>query len=95
MKNLLLFSTFIVNVCFMNGQAQLDSPCATPDGTALSLPGAYSFADDMPTLQNFDPVVFNVFFWGINKSDGSSQYPLSETTALSAIAKMNIQFNPF
>ncbi len=79
----------------MNGQAQLDSPCATPDGTALSLPGAYSFADDMPTLQNFDPVVFNVFFWGINKSDGSSQYPLSETTALSAIAKMNIQFNPF
>ena len=42
--------------------AQLDEPCATPEGTAPSLPGVYSFADDMPTLQNFDPVVFNVFF---------------------------------
>jgi hypothetical protein len=76
--------------------AQHGSPvCATPDGTAPSLPGVYSFADDMPTLQNFDPVVFNVFFWGINKDDGSSDFPLTENTALSAVAKMNIEFNPF
>lgn len=79
----------------MNGQAQLDSPCATPDDTAPSQSGAYSFADDMPTLQNFDPIVFNVFFWGINKEDGSSEFKLTENTVLSAIAKMNIQFNPF
>ena len=54
----LLFCTFMLNVCFMNGQAQLDSPCATPDGITQDQPGVYSYSDDLPTLQNFDPVVF-------------------------------------
>ncbi len=75
--------------------AQLDEPCATPVGTATDPLGAYSYSDDLPTLENFTPVVFNVYFWGINKTDGSSQYPLTENTVLSAIAKMNIEFNPF
>lgn len=75
--------------------AQLNEPCATPDGTAPSQSGAYSFADDIPTLESFTPVVFNVFFWGINKENGSSEFPFTESTALSAIAKMNIEFNPF
>ncbi len=89
----LLFCTFILNVPFMN--AQQEFICATPDGTAPSQPGAYSFADDIPTLENFTPVVFNVFFWGINDENGNSAFPLTENTALSAVAKMNIEFNPF
>ena len=89
----LLFCTFMLNVCFMN--AQLDLPCATPDGITEDQPGVYSYSDDLPTLQNFDPVVFNVFFWGINKEDGSSEFRLTENTVLSAIAKMNMAYNPF
>ncbi|AFL80377.1 hypothetical protein Aeqsu_0874 [Aequorivita sublithincola DSM 14238] len=75
--------------------AQLDNPCATPDGPTADQAGAYSYSDEIPTLENFTPVVFNVFFWGINKSDGTSQYPLTENTVLSAVSKLNIQFNPF
>ena len=89
----LLFYTFILNVFFSN--AQQDFICATPDGTAPSQPGAYSFTDDIPTLETYTPVVFNVFFWGINDGNGNSAFPLTESTVLSAIAKMNIEFNPF
>src|SRR5690606_13669872 len=89
----LLFCTFMLNVFFMN--AQLDSPCATPDGSSTDPSGVYSYSDDIPTLETFTPVVFNVFFWGINDENGNSAFPLTESTALSAIAKMNVKFNPF
>lgn len=67
MKNFMLFCTFITNVLFMN--AQQDFICATPpEGTITGQSGFYSFADEITTLESFPSVVFNVFFWGINKS---------------------------
>lgn len=75
--------------------AQLNEPCATPESSGSDLAGVYSYSDDLPTLENFTPMVFNVFFWGINKNDGTSNYPLTETTALSAVAKLNIEYNSF
>ena len=93
MKNQLLSFTLIVNVFLMN--AQLNEPCATPESSGSDPAGVYSYSDDLPTLENYTPMVFNVFFWGINKNDGTSNYPLTETTALSAVAKLNIEYNSF
>lgn len=62
-----------------------------PPATAV----AYSNFSDPNYLDSFDPIVFNVFFWGINDDDGNSTNELNETDVLNAIADLNIMYNEF
>lgn len=84
--------------CSMHLSAQ-DYYCATPDG--LDIPytvdtaNIFSGSIDPDYLATFDPVVFNIYFWQVNDASGNSNAPLTEDYVLEAVAKMNIQFNPF
>jgi hypothetical protein len=69
--------------------------CATPDITDPDPQGVYSYNTDPTVLGNFEPVVFNIFYWGINKDDGTSTAPLTENLALASVAELNILFNQF
>ncbi len=92
MKKLLFFCIFIAVAMNMNSQTE-DFICATPDNTTPDPAGAFSYSIDTTVLSNFDPVVFNVFFWGINEDDGTSTNKLTQTMALKAIAELNIKYN--
>lgn len=48
-----------------------DDLCSTPPKTAPDPPGIYSKSIDVNVLNNFPAKTFNIFFWRINKNDGS------------------------
>jgi len=90
MKKLLFLCIFMA----INIQAQTtDFICALPDSTTPDSVGAFSYSTDLNHLETFEPVVFNVFFWGINEDDGASTKKLTQTMALKVIADLNIKFN--
>lgn len=95
MKNLLLFCTFMANVLFMNAQ-QDNLDCATLEPTAPDPQGVYSYSTDS---QYFDtecePIILNIYFWGIMHPDGVDYYPEQANDALTGIANLNILFNQF
>lgn len=68
--------------------------CATPDYTGTSS-CPYSYSIDPQFLASFEPVVFNVFYWGINKDDGTSEAPMTEELALASVATLNIFYNQY
>jgi len=39
------------------------------------------------------PVVYNIFFWGINEDNGNNPNPFTEIKALNIVARLNIAFN--
>jgi len=85
---LLAFFTFQVNY------AQTDDfICATPDDNTPDPVGVFSHSINPNDLDDYEPVVFNVFFWGINEDDGTSTKILTETMALKVIADLNMKFN--
>ncbi len=53
----------------------------------------FSYAIDQATMDSFEPVVFNIFFWRVNDANGNSQDPLTETRALETVAALNQEFN--
>lgn len=57
--------------------------------------GIYSYSTDIASLESYDPVVFNVKFWGVNYPNGDTDFYNREHDALQAIANLNIMYNPF
>ncbi len=55
----------------------------------------YSDSADPEHLAGFDPIVFNIFFWGINEDDGLNPPTFTEEHVLMNIAKLNIEFNKY
>lgn len=58
-------------------------------------PGVYSRSIDPAYLINFEPKYYNIFFWGINLSDGTSERPLTKEMVLEVLESMNQSFNQF
>ena len=55
----------------------------------------YSYATDLATLNNCEPVVLNVKIWGVNRPDGHNDFPNRLHDALQGIANLNILYNQF
>ncbi len=92
----LLFCTFMLNVFFMNAQ-QDNYKCAFDDDSYIPLVSCNQTGSADPTiLDQFDPIVVNVKFWGINRPNGGgNDFPNREHESLTAIAKLNIYFNEY
>jgi len=56
----------------------------------------YSKSVDPAYLVNFDPVSFNIFFWGIADDDGEwNGSPMTLQKAEDAVTLLNEHFGPF
>ena len=53
--------------------------------------GVYSYNADLNSLNNYGPVVHNIFIWGINKDDGTSDDIVTQVDALELVATLNIE----
>lgn len=78
----------------------VDDFCATEDFTDSDPPNAFSKSNDPAVLNSFEPVVYNLFFWGINHDDGTAPgapggVSLTEERALMAIQILNIEYNKY
>jgi hypothetical protein len=83
----------MLNVFFMNAQIDNQECVVVENGTDPA--GIYSYSTDIATLNNYDPVVFNVKFWGVNYPNGDTDFYNRAHDALQAIANLNIMYNPF
>jgi hypothetical protein len=66
--------------------------CAT-EYVPLANPEDYSFAIDQATIDTYEPVVIDLFYWQINDTNGYSPSPLSEGLVLASIANLNMIYN--
>jgi len=87
----LMFLTFT----FISYSQTDDFICGTIEDDSPDPEGVYSYSIDPSTLNNAEPLVLKVFFWGINRDDGTSDNKLTEADALNAVASLNIKYNPF
>ncbi|WP_339698865.1 hypothetical protein [uncultured Marixanthomonas sp.] len=78
----------------MNAQTLSDF-CATIEDTTLDPANVYSYSADPATLDDCQPIVVNIFFWGVNRPNGQNDYPEREHTTLEAVANLNIVYNEF
>lgn len=69
--------------------------CATSNQVIPIPAGVYSASIDPSYLATFQPVVINIYFWGIRDPNGNSNNPLTTTKALEAVQYLNIEFNPY
>ncbi|HZH68910.1 MAG TPA: hypothetical protein VFD80_00475, partial [Flavobacteriaceae bacterium] len=61
----LILFFFLIQGHIMVAQISIsDDFCGTPDPEFPDPPGVYSQSIDMGYLHNFEPVYFNIFFWG-------------------------------
>ncbi len=77
--------------------SQTDDFCGTAPNTIPDPPGVYSKSTSPAYLNNFEAKTFNIFYWRINKSDGSySQpgWPLTLEKAKESVALLNEHFAP-
>jgi hypothetical protein len=88
----IIFTFMFLTVPFMLTSQTNDFICVTSDDTNPDPPGVYSYSIDQSRLDELGPVVLNVFFWGINQDDGTSDAILTETMALKVIADLNIKY---
>lgn len=92
------FLTFLfLSFCQQNlGQTPLDW-CGTDNNLSKDMQQTcgdnFSYETDQTYLDAFEPAVFNVFFWGINRADGTSDDPMTVNKALEAVANLNRAFN--
>lgn len=93
-KVFLLLLLTLISFTF-NFYAQEGFECATPDPTGPLPVLNYPNNVDATYFNSLGTVVFNVYFWGINKDDGSSTNKLNQTDALHAIAQLNKKYNQF
>ncbi|MCH9660556.1 MAG: hypothetical protein K0U54_06560, partial [Bacteroidetes bacterium] len=70
-----------------------DLSCVTEEDFTANPASPYSASVDLSLFP--DPVVYNVYFWGINRADGTSGEPLTDERALQAVANLNTTFNEF
>lgn len=73
----------------------VDFVCGTEDDLEPDSIGVYSYSTDENYLNSFEPKVYNIFFWGVNRSDGSSHRHLIENDALIAVQYLNIAYNRY
>jgi len=93
--SLLIFCIFMLNNSTMFAQVP-DGWCATPENFNPDTEGLYSYSIDPDLLATFEPVVFNIYFWGINKSDGSPGFEiLTEEQCLTSVSLLNRVYNEF
>lgn len=76
-------------------QGQTIYECGTGDDPLPNTAGIYSKSISLDILQTDDPVVFDIFFWGITRADGTSQRPLTEDQVLDVVARLNKAYNQF
>ncbi|MFK5985647.1 MAG: hypothetical protein QM479_09490 [Pseudomonadota bacterium] len=77
--------------------SQTEDFCATPEKTEPDPIGVYSKLADTATLATFSTKTFNIFFWRINKTDGSytsGGNPLTPQRAIQSVAILNDAFAP-
>lgn len=91
---LLLFLILVLNnfSVFSQTDSQI---CATIQSNNPDPQGMYSYSTNLDALVDCDPIVINVYFWGINKPDGTNHFPNRKNDALQAIANANIAINPY
>ena len=65
---------------------QMRQPCQTP-------PNTFSFSTNAADLDSYDPVVYNIFFWQVNRPDGTTSVPVTENIVLEAVANLNQFYN--
>lgn len=95
MKNL-FFLTAIFLLCSFVGFSQTENfICGTPEDSNNDPQWVYSGSTDPAALENFDPIVFNIYYWGINHDDGTSGNKLTESDVLRDVANLNKRYNPF
>ncbi len=68
--------------------------CGTID-EPITNPENYSFAIDQETIDSFEPVVLNLFYWQVNDTNGESLAPLTENLVLESVANLNIIYNQY
>ncbi len=91
----LLFCTFMLNVFIMNAQ-QNNLECATLEPTTPDPAGVYSHSIDPAYLvTDCEPIVLNIYFWGINYPNGTNDFPNRANDVLTAVANLNILYNQF
>jgi len=78
----------------MNAQ-QNNLECATPEPSLPDTAGVYSYSTDISYFADKDPVVLNIYFWGINYPNGNNDFPNRAHDALQGIANLNIIYNQF
>jgi len=91
-KQILIFLLFANFYAY----AQVDWCGSKVDDSFLN--GVTSTANQNVTMSYFDDqpsLVLRVHFYDINEDDGSNPHPLTETTALNAVAELNKNFNSF
>ncbi len=79
------------------GFSQTDDFCGTPPKTVADPPGVYSKSINPSVLAAFQPKVFNIFYWRINKSDGSYTqpgWPITLERVKESVRLINEQFAP-
>ena len=76
--------------------AQTDGfTCATTDRGNPDPMGVYSGGVDLTSLNSCDPIVLNIYFWGINRPNGQNDFPNRADDVLCGVANLNILYNEF
>lgn len=76
----------------MNAQ-QNGSECATLEPITPDPTGVYSYSTNSEALENCEPIVLNVKFWGVNYPNGLNDFPTRRRDVLQGIANLNILYN--
>tara|TARA_R100000353_G_scaffold43121_1_gene34481 strand:+ start:12839 stop:14221 length:1383 start_codon:yes stop_codon:yes gene_type:complete len=84
----------MINVFAMNAQ-QNNLECATPESSIPDPAGIYSYSTDLNYFADKDPVVLNIYFWGIKYPNGHNDFENREHDVLQAVANLNIMYNQF
>jgi len=94
-----LLAVLITSTNFLVAQQEVhDHSCVVEtmpvplNETAVTHSGEYSMAY---LLQNFEQVTFEIFFWGVNRADGTSQKPMKQSDVMNVMKKINEFFNPY
>lgn len=80
------------------GFSQTDEFCGTEPNTIPDPPGVYSKSASVAYLNNFEAKTFNIFYWRINKNDGSYTqpgWPVTLETAKESVALLNEHYASF
>ncbi|GAB5398735.1 MAG: hypothetical protein Aureis2KO_03200 [Aureisphaera sp.] len=91
-----VFTLLVVFMCGMTASSQKSEPCPVKKGGDRMIDEEdYSHSIDPEYLASFEPVVINIFFWGINRDDSLNEPTVTEESALQNVANINKEFNQF
>jgi len=86
----------LFNVQFLIAQEQFDDFCGTPPSEVPDPPGVYSKSIDPAYSNNFEPVSFNIFFWGIADENGEwTGHQMTLQKAQDAVTLLNEHLGEF